>query len=350
MRVSVHVSQLPIVVRLEEPVPWLVPPSHHWGGARFLLEAGSVAVSSQLSKWTLPAVIYLERLPDSWVVSPPPSIRLHPPLPYIHALLVQFPFLSPEVLTAAFITGVSVERPGSSFSLQKRTEVQRQLLFWRTGEHPLIARLVVAFFPPRIRAAQGDGMVHGRGTNGDLKGTPFNCSFRVDGVKLRLSGWVKTESNIFQHWYHTGAGVYAPSSCCWTSAAKKKNKKIDEPLCKVQILVAFENFDFTVTSTATWFSVQCGFSNKVPKLFWSPLKQTLDHGYLFAVFLSYQSHCTPHTVLIKKEFSFWSQTSVGKVWSRCHTKSERMCYDCGHRGGMFVWVLFFGCVIYGRTT
>lgn len=79
------------------------------------------------------------------------------------------------------------------------------------------------FFSPRIREAQGDDMVHGKGTNGDLKGTPFICSFRVDGVKLRLSGWVKTESNIFQHWYHTGAGVYAPSSCCWTCAAKKKN-------------------------------------------------------------------------------------------------------------------------------
>lgn len=254
-------------------------------------------------------MIYLERLPDSWVVSPPPSIRLHPPLPYIHALLVQFPFLSPKVLTAAFITGVSVERPGSSFSLQKRTEVQRQLLFWRTGEHPLIARLVVAFFPPRIRAAQGDDMVHGRGTNGDLKGTPFNCSFRVDGVKLRLSGWVKTESNIFQHWYHTGAGVYAPSSCCWTSAAKKKYKKIDEPLCKVQILVAFENFDFPVSSTATWFSVQCGFSNKVPKLFWSTLKQHWIMG-IYSLF-SYLTKVTVRSWL-KRSSAF----GLKRLWER----------------------------------
>lgn len=62
---------------------------------------------------------------DSWVVSPAPSIRLHPPLPYIHALLVQFPFLRPKVLTTAFITGISVARPGSDVSLKKRIEVQR---------------------------------------------------------------------------------------------------------------------------------------------------------------------------------------------------------------------------------
>lgn len=181
MRVSVHVSQLPFGVRLEEPVPWLVPPSHHWGGARFLPPAGSVAVSSQLSKWTLPAVIYLERLPDSWVVSPPPSIRLHPPLPYIHALLVQFPFLSPEVLTAAFITGVSVERPGSSFSLQKRTEVQRQRVVVLTYRWASInSTFGCCFFSsqnsscPRWR--YGTRQRHKRG----FKGNPF---------QLRLQGW-----------------------------------------------------------------------------------------------------------------------------------------------------------------
>lgn len=48
------------------------------------------------------------------------------------------------------------------------------------------------FFGGRIRAAWGDGMVHSRAQTRDLNSTPFIHSIRVDGVKLCLSGWVKT--------------------------------------------------------------------------------------------------------------------------------------------------------------
>lgn len=68
--------------------------------------------------------IWNECLVPGWF-PPAPSIRLHTPLPYIHALLVQFPFLRPEVLKAAFITGISVARSGAGVSLKKRIEVQR---------------------------------------------------------------------------------------------------------------------------------------------------------------------------------------------------------------------------------
>lgn len=138
-------------VCLEEQMPPIVILSHHLGCKWSLLETGKGSPYNIIHavKMDTPCCDLSASWSWFWVVSPVPSIRFHPPLPYIHALLVQFPFLRPKLLTAAFITGISVAHSGSGVSLKKRIEVQRLLLLWRTGEHPLVACLLFSFFPPQ---------------------------------------------------------------------------------------------------------------------------------------------------------------------------------------------------------
>lgn len=94
-------------------VPGLITASSRRGPKHSLLEVGKGRPRSiiQLSKMSTPRcdlfgtiLFFLNHcLIPGWfpLLRPSSSSVLHPPC--VHALLVQFPFLSPEVLTAAFI-------------------------------------------------------------------------------------------------------------------------------------------------------------------------------------------------------------------------------------------------------
>lgn len=97
--------------------------------------------------------------------SPPSSLRPPSSPPCVFAFLVQFPFLSPGVLTAAYmIIGVHMHvRAPVSFFLESWRSPSAALtaVVWRTGEHPLKERL-----PQDIQRAfdptSAIDLVHGR--------------------------------------------------------------------------------------------------------------------------------------------------------------------------------------------
>lgn len=181
-----------------QDVPRLITGSSHSGFKLSLLEVkeGLPSVSSNCQTWALPTVmIWNSPFPTlAWFLggSPPQPPSSSPPC--VFAFLVQFPFLSPGVLTAAHtIIGVHMHVQ-TLVSLCLFISEQKKL---QHSSGSCLPYRWASVKPQHIQRAfdptTAIDLVHGKAQT-RLWMDPFILRMRVDKVNLSLSGWGSSES------------------------------------------------------------------------------------------------------------------------------------------------------------